>query len=205
MLFRSVSELFKLISVSLMLVFAENTVFTKAIDTSTLISVSRNRKNIFGFGICAVYFSVITGILGFFADRFFIDSNVENDQTYIYQPFIYVAILGIVYVVSLLILWKFFYNRFLKIKKFIHLSALNCAILGAMFLNSQNCTTLTEYIFRGIGTGLGFWFAIYITAIVYDRLHDVSVPYCFRGYPLTLIYIGIISMAFYGLASAAIR
>ena len=64
---------------------------------------------------------------------------------------------------------------------------------------------LSEYIFRGIGTGLGFMFAIYITAIVYDRLHDASVPYCFRGYPLTLIYIGIISMAFYGLASTTVR
>lgn len=199
------SELFRLISISLVLIFVENTVFARAIDTSTLISVSRNRKYIFGFGLCAVYFSVVTGFLGFFADRVLLGANIQNEPTYIYQPFIYVAILGIVYIVTLLILWRFFYKRFLRIKKFIHLSALNCAILGAMFLNSQNCTMLSEYIFRGIGTGLGFMFAIYITAIVYDRLHDPSVPYCFRGYPLTLIYIGIISMAFYGLASATIR
>lgn len=200
-----ISELFRLISISLVLIFVENTVFTRAIDTSTLISVSRNRKNIFGFGLCAVYFSVVTGFLGFFADKFFLESGINNEQTYIYQPFVYVAILGIVYIITLLILWKFFYKKFLKIKKFIHLSALNCAILGAMFINSQNCTMLSEYIFRGIGTGLGFMFAIYITAIVYDRLHDASVPYCFRGYPLTLIYIGVISMAFYGLASTAVR
>lgn len=199
------SELYRLISISLILVFAENTVFTRALDTSTLISVSRNRKNIFGFGICALYFSVTTGFIGYFADKVFLDPSFPNEQAYIYQPFLYVSILGVVYIITLLILWRFLYNRFLIIKKFIHLSALNCAILGAMFLNSQNCTMLSEYIFRGIGTGLGFMFAIYITAIVYDRLHNESVPYCFRSYPLTLIYIGIISMAFYGLASASIR
>lgn len=199
------SDLFRLISMSLALIFVENTVFTRAIDTSTLISVSRNRKYIFGFGLCAVYFSVVTGFLGFFADNFLLKMDLQNEKIYIYQPFVYVAILSVVYIITLLILWKFLYKRFLKIKKFIHLSALNCAILGAMFINSQNCTKLSEYIFRGLGTGLGFMFAIYITAIVYDRLHDSSVPYCFRGYPLTLIYIGIISMAFYGLASTTVR
>ncbi|MGN0603454.1 MAG: Rnf-Nqr domain containing protein [Oscillospiraceae bacterium] len=199
------SDFFRMISISLTLIFVENTVFARAIDTSTLISVSRNRKNIFGFGICAVYFSVVTGFLGFFADNFLLESQILKEQAYIYQPFIYVAILGVVYIITLLILWKYFYKIFLRIKKFIHLSALNCAILGAMFLNAQSCTALSEYIFRGIGVGLGFSFAIYLTAIVYERLHDASVPYCFRGYPLTLLYIGILSMAFYGLASTLIK
>lgn len=199
------SDFFRMISISLTLIFVENTVFARAIDTSTLISVSRNRKNIFGFGICAVYFSVVTGFLGFFADNFLLESQILKEQAYIYQPFIYVAILGVVYIITLLILWKYFYKIFLRIKKFIHLSALNCAILGAMFLNAQSCTALSEYIFRGIGVGLGFAFAIYLTAIVYERLHDASVPYCFRGYPLTLLYIGILSMAFYGLASTPIK
>ena len=107
------SELFRLISISLVLIFVENTVFTRAIDTSTLISVSRNRKNIFGFGLCVVYFSVVTGFLGFFADKFFLESGINNEQTYIYQPFVYVAILGVVYIITLLILWKFFYKNFL--------------------------------------------------------------------------------------------
>ncbi|MGN1135518.1 MAG: Rnf-Nqr domain containing protein [Oscillospiraceae bacterium] len=199
------SFFFRMISISLALIFVENTVFARAIDTSALISVSRNRKNLFGFGICAVYFSVVTGFLGFFADNVLLESQILNEQAYIYQPFIYITILGVVYIITLLILWNYFYKVFLRIKKFIHLSALNCAILGAMFLNAQNCSALSEYIFRGIGVGLGFAFAIYLTAIVYERLHDASVPYCFRGYPLTLLYIGILSMAFYGLASTPIK
>ena len=68
-----------------------------------------------------------------------------------------------------------------------------------MFLNSKYCTTLVEYIVHGIGVGLGFVFAVYLVAIVYDRLYSENVPYCFRGYPLVLLYIGILSMAFYGL------
>jgi len=197
--------LLKLISVSLILIFLENTVFEKALDTSTLISVSRNRGNIFGFGICATYFSVITGILGFVIDNSILKIEFLSKHLYIYQPFIYVLILSFVYILTLLIVWKYFYKVFVKIKKFIHLSAINCAILGAMFINSQSCVSFTEYIFSGIGVGIGFTYAIYLTAIVYDKLHDNIIPYCFRGYPVTLLYIGILSMAFYGIASTSAR
>lgn len=197
------SELFRLISMALILIFAENTVFARAMDTTTLLSVSRNRKNVFGFGVCTLYFSVITSFLGYFADKLLL--NIESDSKLIYQPFIYIILIAIVYIITLVILWRFFYKLFLRLKKFIHLSAINCAILGAMFLNAENCSSLREYIFRGIGVGIGFAFAVYTTSIVYDRLHNKVVPYCFRGYPVTLIYIGILSMAFYGLAVTSIK
>ena len=160
-----------------------------------IITISRNRKNIFGFGLCVTYITAITGIICYFLDKYI----NYNELSYIYKPFIYVLILGIVYIVTLLCLWKLFYKVFKKLKKYVHISAFNCAVLGAMFLNSEYCVTLPEYLFHGLGIGLGFIFAVYMVAIVYDRIYSQTAPYCFRGYPLLLIYIGILSMAFYGL------
>ena len=34
----------------------------------------------------------------------------------------------------------------------------------------------------------------------WDKLYSEKAPYAFRGYPLMLIYIGILSMAFWGLS-----
>lgn len=82
-------------------------------------------------------------------------------------------------------------------RKYVHISTFNCAILGAIYLNSKYCITLPEYIFHGLGIGLGFVLAVYMVAVVYDRLYSKDVPFSFRGYPLVLIYIGILSMAFY--------
>lgn len=189
------SYFLQMVTVALTAIFIENTIFARAFGTSTLIVVSRNRKNIFGFGLCVTYITAVTGIVCYFIDKL----TAENELNYIYKPFVYILSLGLVYIITLLCLWRFMNKVFGKMRKYVHISAFNCAVLGAMFLNSKYCTTLGEYIVHGIGVGLGFVFAVYLVAIVYDRLYSENVPYCFRGYPLVLLYIGILSMAFYGL------
>lgn len=189
------SYFLQMVTVALTAIFIENTIFARAFGTSTLIVVSRNRKNIFGFGLCVTYITAVTGIVCYFIDKL----TAENELNYIYKPFVYILSLGLVYIITLLCLWRFMNKVFGKMRKYVHISAFNCAVLGAMFLNSKYCTTLVEYIVHGIGVGLGFVFAVYLVAIVYDSLYSENVPYCFRGYPLVLLYIGILSMAFYGL------
>ncbi len=189
------SYFLQMVTVALTAIFIENTIFARAFGTSTLIVISRNRKNIFGFGLCVTYITAVTGIVCYFIDKL----TAENELNYIYKPFVYILSLGLVYIITLLCLWRFMNKVFGKMRKYVHISAFNCAVLGAMFLNSKYCTTLVEYIVHGIGVGLGFVFAVYLVAIVYDRLYSENVPYCFRGYPLVLLYIGILSMAFYGL------
>lgn len=184
------SYILQIITVSLIAVFVENTIFARALGTSTLIVVARNRKNLLGFGICVTYITVITSIL-----CYFIDKHITNRD--IYRPLIYIAILGVVYILTLLCMWSFLNKYFTRMRKYVHLSTFNCAILGAIFLNSKYCITMPEYIFHGLGIGLGFVFAVYMVAIVYDKLYSKEVPFSFRGYPLVLIYIGILSMAFY--------
>lgn len=189
------SYFLQMVTVALTAIFIENTIFARAFGTSTLIVISRNRKNIFGFGLCVTYITAVTGIVCYFIDKL----TAENELNYIYKPFVYILSLGLVYIITLLCLWRFMNKVFGKMRKYVHISAFNCAVMGAMFLNSKYCTTLVEYIVHGIGVGLGFVFAVYLVAIVYDRLYSENVPYCFRGYPLVLLYIGILSMAFYGL------
>ncbi|MGN0675057.1 MAG: Rnf-Nqr domain containing protein [Oscillospiraceae bacterium] len=177
-------------------VFAENTIFSRALGTSTLIVVARNRKNLVGFGLSVTYITAVISVLTYFADK----ALNANETGYIYTPLVYIAILGAVYVITLLCLWRFAPVIFGRMKKYIHISAFNCAVLGSMFLISKYCVTLADYFIHGLGIGLGFVLAVYLTAIVYDRIYSEKAPYAFRGYPLMLIYIGILSMAFWGLS-----
>ncbi len=177
-------------------VLAENTIFSRALGTSTLIIVSRNRKNLLGFGLSVTYITAVMSMLTYFINKAFdVDEN-----SYIYAPLVYIIILGAVYIITLLCLWRFAPPLFGKVKKYVHISAFNCAVLGAMFLAGEKCETFAEYLIYGFGTGLGFMLAVYFAAIVYDRLYSEKTPYSFRGYPLFLIYIGILSMAFWGLS-----
>lgn len=182
-------------------VFAENIIFSGALGTSTLIIVSRSRKNLFGFGLSVTYITALMSILTYFINK----ALSFDEKSYIYTPLVYIIILGAVYILTLLCMWRFAPAMFGRMKKYIHISAFNCAVLGSLFLISERCETLGEYFIHGLGMGLGFVLAVYLTAIVYDRLYSEKAPYSFRGYPLLLVYIGILSMAFWGLSGYTLK
>ena len=188
-------ELIKnIITAAFAAVIVENTIFSRALGASTLIIVARNRKNLLGFGLSVTYITAVISILTYFAGRIF---DLNGDE-YIYIPLVYILILGAVYILTLLCLWRFAPVLFVRMRKYIHISAFNCAVLGSMFIISKYCVTFMDYLIHGVGIGIGFVFAVYITAVVYDKIYSEKTPYTFRGYPLLMIYLGILSMAFWG-------
>ncbi len=190
----SIFEYFMIVFIS---IFAENLIFSKGMGTNTLHIIARKPKNLLWFSFAVTYISVFAAIVSYFTNKAFSDS----EYIIMFEPFIFVLCIGLVYVLTLLVLWKFFYNTFSKVKKFIHLSAYNSAVFGSMFILGETCEEFSEYLLSGVGMGLGFVFAIYIVGIVFDKIYSKEVPFSFRGYPLLMIYIGIISMAFYGIYS----
>ena len=53
-------------------------------------------------------------------------------------------------------------------------------------------------VIAGVGTGIGFTLASYTVRIAFEHLSSNAVPESFRGFPITLIYIGLVSLALYG-------
>ncbi len=187
-------ELFmKILFVALTAIVFENTIFTRAIGTSTMLIAAKNKKELIPFGLSITYICTVSSVLTYFADKYLLSS----EASVLYMPLVYVSIIGIVYIITLLSMWKWAYNLFIKIKKFVHLSAFNCAVLGTLFLNRYESDSFLGYIIFGLGTGIGFFFASYLVSVSYEKLNSPKVPQAFRGFPITMIYIGIISMAFF--------
>lgn len=191
--------LIKMLIVAMSAVFLENIVFTKAIGTSTLLMVTKDKNTLVPFGASITYFCVTTAIVTFFTDK--ILENVEN--SFLYYPIIYVISIGIIYIITLLVMWRYFYKLFVKTRKFIHLSAFNCAVLALLFINNIKDFSLLECAIYGLFTGIGFFIATVIVSAGYEKLNSEKVPESFRGFPATMIYIGIISMVFFALVSKA--
>lgn len=189
--------LIKMIMVALSAVFVQNIVFTKSLGTSTLLMVTKDKKSILPFGISISYFCVMSSAVTYFVDKLLKD--VEDN--FLYYAVSYVIVIGLIYIITLLVMWKFFYDLFLKTKVFMHLSAFNCAVLGVLFINKLNEFSFIECIVFGLFTGVGFFIATFIVSVAYDKLGSEKVPESFRGFPATMLYIGIISMAFFALVS----
>lgn len=67
-------------------------------------------------------------------------------------------------------------------------------------VNSSTELLFSDYVMMGFKLGIGFLVASYVLKIANVKLDSEEVPKSFRGYPILMIYIGIISMALYGVS-----
>lgn len=177
-------------------IFLENTIFSRAIGTSTSLFVVRKKFNIFAFGGIMTCIITVSSLITYFVRPLLVNLKYQ----YYITPAVYVAVVGIVYILALIFAGTSVKKYQKNILRIIHVSAFNCAVLGALMLSSNiENLSLGGFLGFGIGSGIGFTFATFLVDIAYERLSSENVPNAFRGFPITLIYIGIVSLAIYGL------
>ncbi len=184
---------------ALIAIFLENTIFTRALGTSSILLMLRKKFNIFLFGVIMTIITLISS-LGTALIKPMLD-GVEYERYIL--PLAYVLIIGVVYIFTLIFCAKFLKKQMPQIRPLIHLSAFNCAVLGALLLSTNSSIarihSAAGIVGFGLGSGIGFTLAAYLISLAYDRLNSDKIPKAFRGFPITMIYIGILSLAFYGL------
>lgn len=170
---------------------AGNLIFTQALGTSTVFISAKNRRNFTATAFIICIFTTIGSAGAYFAERFF-GGYFEN-----FRLFVYVLITGFIYLGVLLILWLASKKLYGRLKKYIHISAFNYAVIGTLYLIHENPenTSLSDYFFFGLQSGVGFIIASVFVSSAYKRLNSSKVPASFRGMPAMLVYLGIISMA----------
>jgi len=74
----------------------------------------------------------------------------------------------------------------------------NCAVLGASLLNISRGLGFGAAMVNSLGISVGFLLVIYIFATLRERLLAADVPIGFKGVPIALITVALMSMAFIG-------
>ncbi len=87
--------------------------------------------------------------------------------------------------------------------RFYPLLMMNCALLGVTLLNVQQDIGLLGSLFFGAGAGLGFSLVLLGFTAINLRLTVTDLPAPFKGLPLQMVTLGIISLAFSGLTPLA--
>ena len=78
------------------------------------------------------------------------------------------------------------------------LIATNCVILGTAWLTPNIRLDLLETVGYTLGASATFTLIVAMFAALYARLNDAQIPRPFRGAPILLISIGLMSLAFMG-------
>lgn len=182
-----------ILNASLIAIFVQNSIFERALGINVLIYASRNKEHLKGFFLAITYVTTISGAIIFNFDRLFAGSEYYG----VFLPILYVGIVSAVYIITLVVIWRFLPKLFKSLKRYVHLSVFNCSVIGALFLSSQQGSDIFTYIGYGFGTGVGFLIAAYLLYAANDRLNSPLVPAAFRGFPIMLVYVGILSLALY--------
>lgn len=186
----------KIIAVAMVSVFVQNAIFDRAFGSNVAIYASRKNGTVIGFTLGITAMTTIASVISFFVDQ----ALLPTEFGWLFMPLIYAGIISVLYILGLLFLWRVFPKLFKKIRKYVHLAIFNCTVIGALFLNSNYGSDIWSYLGYGFGTGIGFFLACFLLNIAREKLDSEKIPKVFRGYPIMLIYIGVVSLAFYALA-----
>ena len=178
---------------------ASNLILTQALGTSTLfIAAESRRKLVAAAGVITVFTTLGS------AAAYLINSLLGGSFDE-YVLLFYTLAVGVIYIGLLTLLYAFSRKAFEKFRKYIHISAFNCAVMGTLFTIRENnplgteTFSLGDYVLSGFQAGAGFIIAALVLGAAFGRLNSSKVPSSFRGFPAMLVYLGIISMAVYAL------
>ena len=96
------------------------------------------------------------------------------------------------------LLQKYWPGLHKKYAIFIPLLMLNCSVLAVVLLMLETVDSFGMAFVFSLGTSVGFGLILIVFAGLRERLELVDIPSVFKGIPIALITLGILSMAFSG-------
>ncbi len=180
---------------SLIAILVENLVLSRGLGTSTVLFSARGAKPIFMFGGLLTLMTILSS-----AAAFGVNLLVGSLSIKIYvRPIAFILAMTVAYYIVYLTLGKFMKSAGEYVRRYLGYATFNCAVLGAVYLVVNGKYDLVQTVGFGLGAGIGFTLASLLIAEGRRRVEMAAVPKAFKGLPVTLLYIGILSLAFFGL------
>ena len=182
-------------SMMLTALFIENIIFTRALGTSWMFYLVKRPKEILQYTLILSVVVTLSGLIGYP-----IRGLIHNaEEHHVLVPIMYIGVMSLVYIAVYFFVKKVLPGKFEHFGMNLGVAVFNCASLGSLLIPAGARLDLISTIGYGIGMSFGFGFAVVIMGYGLTRLEYCRVPKAFRGVPIALIYLGLLSLAFYGL------
>lgn len=187
-------EIFKLLSITLGAILANNFIFSQFLGCCPFLGVSKKVDTAVGMGVAVTFVMGLASAVCFVVNRFIL---IPLDLAYMQTVAFILVIASLVQFIEMF-LQKSMPSLYTALGVYLPLITTNCAVLGVVLLNVQNNYNFIESVVYGITGGLGFLLAIYLFSTVRERLEFADYPKAFEGFPIALITAGLIALAFMG-------
>ena len=174
----------------------ENLLFARAIDIPRLYD-RRSIQQIVYIGLTLTVINAVGAIPSYFVNRFLGSKPPLSDFMTPAQLCVNILVLLVIY----FLIRRFSPKLFSRVGESLPFYGVNCVTLGTLMVASRMSSSTNFFSFFGycVGAGVGFMVALLLLWSVRQRLSMTRIPKTFRGLPITLLSLGIISLALFGL------
>ncbi len=176
-------------------IFVNNFVLSRFLGICSFLGVSKKRETAFGMGLAVTFVMALASFISYIVyEWILVPLNIE----YLYTIAFIVAIAALVQFVEMVIK-KLSPGLYKALGIYLPLITTNCAVLAVVILNMNERYNMLESVVNGVGAALGYFLAIYLLSGIRERIdNNTSMPAALRGFPISLITAGLMSIAFLG-------
>lgn len=190
------SELFSIIIAS---IFVNNYVLGQFLGICPTLGVTSKVETAKGMGAAVIFVVTLSSIITWIIQYYILDPlKIGYLQTVVFI----LVIASLVQTVEM-IMKKSMPNLYEALGVYLPLITTNCIVLGVAIKNINESYNLLETTINSAAAAVGFLIALVILASIREKIEDNDLPEAFKGGPITLITLGLMSIAFMGFAGLA--
>lgn len=190
------SNLFSIIIAS---IFVNNYVLGQFLGICPTLGVTSKVETAKGMGAAVIFVVTLSSIITWVIQYYILNPlNIGYLQTVVFI----LVIAALVQTVEM-IMKKSMPNLYEALGVYLPLITTNCIVLGVAIKNINDSFNLLETTVNSVAAAVGFLIALVILASIREKIEDNDLPEAFKGAPISLIILGIMSIAFMGFAGLA--
>ena len=190
----------KLLEITLSAILINNFIFSQFLGICPFMGVSKKMDTAAGMGMAVIFVMGLAAAMSWLINEFLL---MPLGLGYL-QTLAYILVIASLVQFVEMFLKKGMPSLYSALGIYLPLITTNCAVLGAVLINTQNNYTLIESIVYGVTGGIGFLIAIVLFASIREKLRFAEYPKSFEGFPIALVTAGLLALAFMGFSGMKI-
>ncbi len=175
-------------------VLSNNFIFSRYLGCCPFLGVSSKVETAAGMGIAVTFVMGLASLITYTVYHFLL---VPFNLQYLNTISFILVIAALVQFVEMFIK-KSIPALYSALGIYLPLITTNCAVLGVTLLNITENYNMLWSVLNGSFGALGFLLAIVLMAGARERLESSNIPESFKGFPISLVIAGLMSVAFLG-------
>ena len=190
----------KLLEITLGAILINNFIFSQFLGICPFMGVSKKMDTAAGMGMAVIFVMGLASAICWVINEFIL---MPLELGYL-QTLAYILVIAALVQVVEMFLKKGMPSLYSALGIYLPLITTNCAVLGAVLINTQNHYNFIESLVYGVTGGIGFLIAIVLFASIREKLRFTEYPKSFEGFPIALVTAALLALAFMGFSGMKI-